>query len=258
MFPSITVFGKTIGFYGLLACIGVIASSFLLYQLLKKRSKASLDDMILFLLFVGGGMLIGGHLLYGLTNASKIKILLSVTDFSQFRSLFLEIFGGSVFYGGLIGGSICGVIGTRILKLNTALYADAMAVSAPLFHIFGRIGCFFAGCCYGIESKFGFVLNGVRRFPVQLLEATMNALIVILMLSLYTKRKTQGRLFFIYLSIYAPIRFLDEFLRGDSIRGFIFGFSTSQFISIFVELFAVSALLYFRHKECAHKAKNLT
>jgi phosphatidylglycerol:prolipoprotein diacylglycerol transferase len=39
------------------------------------------------------------------------------------------------------------------------------------------------------------------------------------------------------------VRFFDEFLRGDEIRGFIFGLSTSQFISIFVEIFALGMLL---------------
>ena len=253
MFPYVMLFGKTIGLYGVLSCVGALAAGFLLHYLLTKRSTASIDDMILFFLFVGGGMLFGGHLLYGLTNLEKMKHLFSATSFSSFRAAFFEIFGGSVFYGGLIGGSICGVLGTRILKLDTALYADGMAVSAPLFHFFGRIGCFFAGCCYGIESDLGFVLNGVRRFPVQLLEATINLLIAALMLMLYTKGKMKGKLFFLYLAIYAPIRFLDELLRGDLIRGFIFGLSTSQFISIFVELFAISALLYLQYKKRTHK-----
>jgi phosphatidylglycerol:prolipoprotein diacylglycerol transferase len=39
------------------------------------------------------------------------------------------------------------------------------------------------------------------------------------------------------------VRFFDEFLRGDAIRGFIFGLSTSQFISIFIEAFALVMLL---------------
>ncbi len=254
MFPSIVLFGKTIGLYGVLSCAGALAAGFLLHYLLTKRSTASIDDMILFFLFVGGGMLLGGHLLYGLTNLEKMKHLSSATTLAQFRTAFFEIFGGSVFYGGLIGGSLCGVLGTRILKLDTRLYADGMAVAAPLFHFFGRIGCFFAGCCYGIECEFGFVLNGIRRFPVQLLEATVNLLIAALMLMLYAKEKMEGKLFFLYLAIYAPVRFLDELLRGDPIRGFIFGLSTSQFISIFVELFAISTLLYLHCKTRARKA----
>ncbi len=49
----------------------------------------------------------------------------------------------------------------------------------PLGHAFGRIGCFFAGCCYGISWKHGFVYHstvgftpiGVPLLPIQLIEA---------------------------------------------------------------------------------------
>ncbi len=248
MYPYITLFGKTITLYGIMSCIGVFAVALLLYVLTKKKNN-SIDDIILFFLFVGGGVLIGGHLLYGITNLEKLRYLPLVTNISQLRIVFTEVFGGSVFYGGLIGGTVFGYIGTRILKLDSALYSDCMAAGAPLFHFFGRIGCFFAGCCYGIESDFGFVLDGVRRFPVQLIEAVTNLLICGFILLLYLKNKMKGKLFLVYLAIYAIVRFFDEFLRGDLIRGFIFGLSTSQFISIFVEVFAITTLVYFRIKE---------
>ena len=53
----------------------------------------------------------------------------------------------------------------------------------------------------------------------------------------------RGKVFYLYLAVYAFVRFFDEFLRGDALRGFIFGLSTSQFISIFIEVFALAMLL---------------
>jgi phosphatidylglycerol:prolipoprotein diacylglycerol transferase len=53
----------------------------------------------------------------------------------------------------------------------------------------------------------------------------------------------RGKVFYLYLAIYAFVRFFDEFLRGDALRGFVFGLSTSQFISIFIEAFALAMLL---------------
>lgn len=252
MFPYVEVFGRMLGMYGIMSCIGIFVVVLLFFALTKKN-KTSIDDIILFFLFVGGGVLLGGHLLYGITNAYKLKYLFSVTDMAQLRALLAEVFGGLVFYGGLIGGTIFGYFGARILKLDIALYSDGMAVGAPLFHFFGRIGCFLAGCCYGIESEFGFVLQGVRRFPIQLFEAMLNLLIFAFILLLQLKGKMKGKLFFVYLAVYAVVRFFDEFLRGDLIRGFVFGLSTSQFISIFVELFAISALSYFMNKEKREK-----
>ena len=128
---------------------------------------------------------------------------------------------------------------------------DSAALFAPVFHIFGRLGCFFGGCCYGVECKFGFAAHGntitdigeVTRFPVQLLESFCNLCIAIIILSVLKKQKLSGRVFYLYLIMYATVRFFDEFLRGDEVRGFVFGVSTSQFISVIVFLYALAVLI---------------
>ena len=53
----------------------------------------------------------------------------------------------------------------------------------------------------------------------------------------------KGKAAYLYMALYAIMRFFVEFLRGDEMRNFIFMFSTSQFISIFVGIFAFSRLL---------------
>ena len=56
-------------------------------------------------------------------------------------------FGGSVFYGGFIGVTLVLLIYTRVSKsVGRADALDIWAVSVPLFHAFGRIGCFLGGC----------------------------------------------------------------------------------------------------------------
>ncbi len=212
--------------------------------LLKKRGLFA-EDGVLFLLAVIAGVFIGGHLLYALTNIRLFPYLFKKAEFSLWLARVQHIFGGAVFYGGLFGGIAAGGIATKILRQDTALYADLMSPIIPLFHGIARIGCFFAGCCYGIESKFGFCahgntlvpdVNGVTRFPVQLLEAGCNFFLVLVMFCLLKKCETcpriRGKLLYIYLIAYGVIRFFDEFLRGDKIRGFIGIFSTSQWISI--------------------------
>ena len=72
-------------------------------------------------------------------------------------------------------------------KYNLTHIYNMIAPAIPLFHGFGRIGCLFAGCCYGIELKQPIVfMNVVRinRVPTQLLEALFEFLLcgVILML----------------------------------------------------------------------------
>ncbi len=241
MFPYFEFFGRTVGSYGLCAVAGLLVCGFVCTAL-GKPHKIFCEDVIMLLLAASTGIFLGGHLFYGLLQidniARSIQALESVT-FSSVIYLFAVGFGGSVFYGGLFGAvaAVC-IHGKR--KGRKSLYLDLFAVCAPLFHAFGRIGCFLGGCCYGIESRFGFTahnnpyipeINGVSRFPVQLLEAVLNALLFLSLLIIYKKGKHSGKLIFIYTASYAVIRFLLEFLRGDSARGGFLFLSTSQWIS---------------------------
>jgi phosphatidylglycerol:prolipoprotein diacylglycerol transferase len=36
-------------------------------------------------------------------------------------------------------------------------FIDIVTLTIPLFHFFGRIGCFLGGCCFGVESSYGFI-----------------------------------------------------------------------------------------------------
>ena len=171
-------------------------------------------------------------------------LLFEAEDFEQFWKFLTAIFGGSVFYGGLFGGIVAALIVIRVNRYPRAEITDCAAPAVPLFHFFGRIGCFLGGCCYGIESEFGFTFthslvesaNGVRRFPVQLFEAGFNLLLFFLLFIVLKKEKLKGRLFLLYLGLYAPARFGLEFLRGDTYRGYLFGLSTSQIISLGIML----------------------
>lgn len=273
MFPDITIFGKTIGIYALIA----IAAGMLVGVLLCRRvSRLGLDDndAIMFLLFVVIGVLVGGSLLYAITNLQYFPKLFTSSSVKEALLYLNLLFGGSVFYGGFLGGAFAGWLYAVFKKLDKTVYLDAMAPLIPLFHGFARLGCFFGGCCYGIESDFGFVVHGnpyvpeindVRRFPVQLLESAGEFLIFLILELLYVKiwgaqlrgetqepssHPLRGRLFPLYLILYPTLRFFDEFLRGDAIRGFVFNglLSTSQFISIILFTVAVVWLILTRRR----------
>jgi len=247
MYPLINLFGRDIGTYALTSIAGYLLAGMWACRTAQKRGHDD-NDMIVALLLIAAGALIGGHILYGALNfhlwrhfAGSILPGGSVKEFfSQLYYLFGYLFGGSVFYGGLAGGYIAGLICIRKKRLPLAEYSDMLAPVIPLFHIFGRIGCFLGGCCYGVESRVGFIYrqallaeaNGLRRFPIQLAEAFVNLLIFLLLAALLRKNALQGRLMALYLLIYPVMRFLLEFGRGDALRGFVFGLSTSQFISL--------------------------
>ncbi len=254
MFPYFTVFGKMITTYFLMSLIGVFAAGLFACYLARKRVGDD-NDIIVVLLFSSIGIILGGHIFYGLTNIRLIPTLFSAETFKQFMERAITVFGGSVYYGGLFGAIAVASLAIHAKKLSFAVYSDMLTPVIPLFHSFARCGCFLSGCCYGIEYKFGITITGntlvpqindVPRFPVQLLEAALNVLLFMALYRMYKKSTTthtalQGKLLPIYLLFYSVVRFFDEFLRGDDIRGFILGLSTSQFISVF--LFAVSAVV---------------
>lgn len=208
-------------------------------------------------------MLVGGSLLYGITNLRYLARLSDVSSIGEAVKLIIGVFGGAVFYGGLLGGLAAGTVYIKVNKLPFSVYADTIAPLIPFFHGFARIGCFFGGCCYGIESSFGFTITensfvpglcGVKRFPVQLLESAICFTIAAVLAALYKKRPERGgRLLPTYLCLYSVARFFIEFLRGDSYRGFVGFLSTSQLISILLLACSAVALIIMSHQTADEK-----
>ncbi len=262
MFPIINLFGKELGTYMLMSLVGIFVAGIYICRNAKKRGYDD-NDFIILLLISSIGVFLGGHILFGITNIRGVILLLSdwsryVKSFTDFIDCVGVLFGGSVFYGGLLGGLFAGFIYCKKKKLDLQVCSDICAPGIPMFHFFGRIGCFLGGCCYGIESEFGYTVHGnelipmvndVNRFPVQIMEATLNLGLFILLAYFLKKEKFKGRLLSIYLLIYSIIRFCDEFLRGDTYRGFLFGLSTSQIISILLFIGSIIYLIVFNVKK---------
>ncbi len=246
MYPIVTIFGRPIGTYALSSVAGILLAGW--YACWAARRRGVDDNEIIVLLLVSAvGILLGSHVLYALTNLPALLRYLSASANLSlgdwFRGL-LPYVGGAVFYGGLLGGLAAGALYLRIRRLPFAAYADIAAPAIPLFHAFGRIGCFLGGCCYGIPWEGGITYtralspeaNGVARFPVQLLESALLFALFFLLAALFRRGALRGKLLALYLAVYAVLRFLLEFLRGDAIRGVYFGLSTSQWISLAILL----------------------
>lgn len=255
MFPYFTIFGNQISMYSVSALAGLLLSGFIACKLSKRRNILYVDT-IMFMLFSFIGVYFGGIILYAITQWQYISALFrnfsAIINDGMLIPFLIQIFGGSVFYGGLLGGIGAGVLYLKVTKQSLGDFSDLAALVAPMFHAFGRIGFFLGGCCYGIECDFGFVYenalvesaNGVRRFPVQLVESGFEFLLFALILFMFIKGIQKHRLFLWYLFIYSIGRFILEFFRGDEYRGFVGFLSTSQFISVFI--FAVSLILLIR------------
>ena len=239
-----------------MAAIGFFAMWLVAWLVTRKQKNIDQNHVPHIALAAMLGLFIGAHILFGVVNSGKLiraikdhfSLLHTFTDYANFFGI---VFGGMVFYGGLFGAIIGAVLYLKALKLPYFPYMDVMAFCIPLFHGFARIGCFLGGCCYGIECELGIVYhnalepsaNGVSRFPVQLLESGMEFVLFAVILVLYIKRRLSGKLMYVYLLSYAVLRFLDEFLRGDKIRGFVGPLSTSQFISLLMFVTVIVILI---------------
>jgi phosphatidylglycerol:prolipoprotein diacylglycerol transferase len=205
-----------------------------------KKYNISKDDIIFSSCYAGIGLVFGAKLLYIITIIPDItknwdKILADV-------SLLLPmISGGFVFYGGLIGAVIGYYLYCRQYHINLLDLLDLITPSVPIIHGFGRLGCFFAGCCYGIpyDGKLHIIFdhspvapNNTPLFPVQLTESFINLIAGIILLIYARKFRRPGQVLGLYLEYYAVMRFILEYFRGDIQRGIILGFSTSQWISL--------------------------
>ena len=251
MFPSFVLFGREIGTYTVMATIGILIAGWFACRAAKRRGLDS-NDMIVTLLFSAIGVFLGSHLLYGLTNLPTIIALIrspeQVDSFWRLLQWLFYLLGGSVFYGGLLGGLAAGTLYLRHKGLPLGEFGDIAAPAIPLFHCFGRIGCFLGGCCYGVEVPWGITYsnslipqaNGVPRLPVQLIESGFNLLLFLLLYILLRKGCFRRRLLWLYCSIYPAGRFVLEFFRGDTYRGIWLGLSTSQWISLILLLVSLT------------------
>lgn len=272
MYPIINVLGVNLGTYGICAVIGLILLGLVSTRLNKSKFNICFEDTLLVLVGAAVVGFVCAHILYGITNIEGIINALSNSNEVGFIDTIKEIFiqfGGMVFYGGFIGGLLGIIIVCKIvksLKGHAKDELDVYAVTFPLFHAFGRIGCFFAGCCYGIESEFGITVTGntvnpsvndVCRFPIQLVEAFLNLIIFFVMYYLIKNGKMKQRLIYVYMIIYGVVRFTDEFFRGDAYRGILFGLSTSQWISIILIAISIVSLIVIKAKSNKEKENTL-
>lgn len=192
------------------------------------------------------------------------RALYVILEWSQFADEPLRAFaiweGGLVFYGGLLLAVPSAIWFIRRSRLPVWITTDLAAPCVSLGQFFGRLGCFFAGCCYGAETSAPWAVTfsnpsglaplGVSLHPTQLYSAVGN---LFLFLFLYywarPRQRFDGQLFGLYLILYPTLRFAIEFFRADQ-RGSVGVLSTSQALGIPLVFLGVWILLHNRLKKC--------
>lgn len=237
----------TIHMYGVMIAIGILAAVFVATKRAKKL--ALNEDMIYNILWMA---LIGGFL-----GCRIVYYLTMIPDIMKKPSILWDFNTGYVVYGGIIGGILANFIYFKIKKLDFWVYFDLVMPEISLAQGFGRIGCFFAGCCHGkaTASPIGFTYThseyapvGVSIYPTQIISSLGNFMIFLLLVMYAKKNKAKGTVASLYMMLYSAGRFFVEFLRGDEGRGFIGVLSTSQAIAIGMFTFGFGSYIVFTMK----------
>ncbi len=242
MLPSFQALGLTIPMYGVMSALGMLAA-FVLLGFTRKHTRFSEDQALSAVLWAIIMGFVGAKVLFWIVEIDQV-----IADPSYLLHTLRE---GFVFYGALIGG----LGGVAIYSLNKKLpffsLTDYFIPGLVLGHAFGRIGCFFAGCCYGMECETpisivfptgGAAPAGIPLLPTQLMESAFLFLLCAFLVWRLTKKKPFGTVSGWYMVLYGAWRFGIEFFRSDE-RGAVGALSTSQFISIFVFAGGVALLL---------------
>jgi phosphatidylglycerol:prolipoprotein diacylglycerol transferase len=242
--------------YGLMIACGLIAG-ISIAVIRADRSGLKKEDVLFASFFGCIGLLIGAKLLYILTNIPGL--IIHWNQFIRKPAYYLPYLSdGYVFYGGLIGAVAALFFYCRKFHISYLGILDHMIPSIPVIHGFGRLGCFFAGCCYGIpyngpghiifRHSF-FAPKDISLFPTQVLEAAINFSAFIFLILYARSERKPGNVTGIYLLYYSVMRFLLEFLRGDIIRGSFLGLSTSQWISLALIPFGIYLISRYKTKD---------
>lgn len=238
--------------YGLMMALAFLLGLYWVkYDAKKRNADVALALDLVFYIILGG--VLGSRILYVAISERAA--------FMQNPLIFFQLWqGGLVFYGGFIGAVLTVLWFVWKRKLSFRLYTDIVVPALVLGQSLGRIGCFFAGCCYGKEvghdawyaivfpeGANSFAPAGVALYPTQLMESLGMLLIFCILMLLRRKQRFQGQMLASYMMLYAVLRSTIELFRGDVVRGFVIEpwLSTSQFISVLV--FAVGCGLYVKY-----------
>jgi len=254
VYPELFSIGNfTVHTYGFMIMTGAILGfSYMSYSAkselgIKKDKIQTLAILIILAAFIGG------RLFFYFQDLSYY--------FSSWEAIGSNFRTGFVFYGSLLFA--IPVVIWYFKKEQWPLWPmmDRIAITACIIHTMGRMGCFFAGCCYGVPTDlpwgvtFTDSLSQTKPLhtslhPAQLYSSFMILTILGILIMMKRHQRFEGQLFFAYIVLYAVGRGIIEVFRGDEVRGYIIDglLSQSQFISIIVIIVTAVAYLKFRKK----------
>lgn len=239
--------------YGIMVAVGILFAFAVLAYLLKKKNT---DKKFADFLFYDGIVSIA----VGFVSAALFQ---AIYNYIKNPNAGFHFGDGITFLGGLIGGAACFICVYFIFrkKFNMRLYQvlSILPCCILIAHAFGRVGCFFAGCCYGKETNgfwgVKFPNLSSKVYPTQLFEAVFLLIMFTICFYLVLQKSFRYNMS-LYLISYGIFRFFIELLRGDDRGTFLYGISPSQFWSVAMVITGIASVFimkFFSNKEVRHE-----
>ena len=252
MLPYLEIAGVRIPMYSLMIIIGVIFGGlyfFLVTFKEEKFSKLTLKRFFIAIVISAICLIIGAFLFDGLFHSIEEGEL---------------VFNGITWLGGVVVGFPAFVLLTNALipeaKGKALKFVSLIIPSIVLAHAFGRIGCFFGGCCCGkvTDSIFGvqFPFLEEKVLPTQLFESIFDFILFGAMAILRKRIKYHN--FEIYFIVYGIFRFFNEFLRGDDRGATSSVLSPAQLLSISIIIAGIIILSKYAISKNINKQLSVT
>ena len=240
--------------YGLLVACAFLAGLWIASHL-ARQIKLNAEAVMNLGIYCALAAIVGAKLMMFLVDAPYyVEHPAEIFSFATLQS-------AGVFYGGLIAALAVAAWYLRKVALPKLETADVFAPGIALGHGIGRLGCFSAGCCWGLESHHalsitftnpvsnqltGVPLN-IPLYPTQLYESVAEFLIFGILYWRFRKPHAPGAIISLYLVLYSTVRFIVEFFRFHE-QGNLWGgpLDTSQWLSI--ALFLAGAAYFLRHR----------
>lgn len=258
MFPEIFQWGPIhVRSYGLMLAVAFLVGTW--FGLREaRRLKLDEDKLITVILVVLVASVLGARALYVIEHVGEFR--------REWTGVFALWQGGLTLYGGVVAGTVAGLLAARKLDLPMWSVADALTPSLALGTLFGRVGCFLNGCCYGHptdlpwgvtfppDSFAGLEFGNATIHPSQLYFA-LAGLVLFAFTWLARKRVTvPGVLFWTFLALFGLVRVpLDATRTYESeavlLRAGEQAITESQVMSVAIALF--SLLMVLRLKRAA-------
>lgn len=234
MYPIISIYGIKIYTFSLFFSLAML-SCFFIYNFSCKYDKFYKYTLYKSVIYTSLGTIMLGKLFYFVAQ-------LRDRDIS-----WIDRFSGFVFYGGFCGMFLGLCFFSKKEKISFLNYLDVYLTLLPLGQALGRIGCYFNGCCYGIEYSgilsIVYSVSGkeINVFPTWFVESVF-CLCLFCSFFINSKQLYSGTYSALYMIGYSLFRFVLEFYRGDDVRGIWYGISMSQYISVIIFILGMCIL----------------